>query len=286
MTFLSELRPSLESVVDIDAYPVDRPDSTRLGNVIADVRRDLADVGCASLPGFIRPDAQAQLTKETEGVAHRAYRIRQEITPYSDHGDGDWPDGHPRLRVGTMTNGFVGKDLIPDDTMIRALYDDVPFRRFLAACLSLDELHQFADPIRGLVVNVMDAGTQMPWHFDANEFIASLVTKRSSSGGVFEYCPNLRQPGDGRYDDVRRVLDGERECVRELALEVGDLQLFKGRYAMHRVTRTDAERHTVLFGFSTVPGYIGGVESTLLGYGRVTQAHLDADQAHADGLAG
>lgn len=286
MTLLSGLRPSLESTVDINVYPLDRPDSAQLGDVIAEVRRHLADDGCASLPGFIRPDAQAQLTEETEGVAHHAYRICQEITPYSDHGDADWPDGHPRLRLGTMTNGFVGKDLIPDNTMIRALYDNEAFRRFLAACLSLEQLHQFADPIRGLVVNVMDAGTQMPWHFDANEFIASMMTKRSSGGGVFEYCPDLRNPGDERYNDVRNVLDGQREHVRELALEVGDLQLFKGRYSMHRVTRTDAERHTVLFGYSTVPGYIGGVESTLLGYGRVTQAHLDAEQGHADGLAG
>ncbi len=55
---------------------------------------------------------------------------------------------------------------------------------------------------------------------------------------------------------------------------------------MHRVTQTHGERHTVLFGFSELPGYIGGVESTRIGYGRVTQAHLDAEQGHADGLAG
>ena len=286
MTTDTGVRPSLASMVDTIAYPLDEPDNARLVEIIADVRRQLAAVGCARLPAFIRPEAQATLTRETEGVAHHAYRICQEITPYADHGAGDWPADHPRRRAGTMTNGFVGKDLIPDDTMIRALYDDEVFQRFVAACLSIERLYQFADPIRGLVVNVMDGGTQMPWHFDANEFIASLMTKRATAGGVFEYCPDLRSPGDERYDDVRTVLDGDRDRVRALELEVGDLQLFKGRYSMHRVTRTHGERHTVLFGFSELPGYIGGVESTRIGYGRVTQAHLDAEHGHADGLAG
>jgi hypothetical protein len=286
MTSFSGLRPSLASMVDTIAYPLDQPDSSRYVEIIADVRRQLAAVGCARLPAFIRAEAQATLTHESEGVAHHAYRICQGMTPYADHGAGDWPADHPRRRVGTMTNGFVGKDLIPEDTLIRALYDDEAFQRFVAACLSIERLHQFADPIRGLVVNVMDDGTQMPWHFDANEFIASLMTKRSTAGGVFEYCPDLRSPGDEHYDDVREVLDGNRDRVCALELEVGDLQLFKGRYSMHRVTQTHGERHTVLFGFSELPGYIGGVESTRLGYGRVTQAHLDADHGHADGLAG
>jgi hypothetical protein len=273
-------------MVDTQAYPLDRPGTAGLDAILAEVRTQLADVGCARLPAFIRPEAQATLTRETAGVAHHAFRICQEITPYSDHGGGDWPDDHPRRRVGTMTNGFVGKDLIPEDTMIRTLYDNEAFQRFVAACLSIDRLHQFADPIRGLVVNVMDNGTQMPWHYDANEFIASLMTKRAAAGGVFEYCTDLRSPGDERYDDVREVLDGRRDRVRGLELQVGDLQLFKGRYSMHRVTQTHGERHTVLFGFSEVPGYIGGVESTRIGYGRVTQAHLDAEHGHTDGLAG
>ena len=172
--------------------------------------------------------------------------------------------------------------------MIRTLYDDDDFRLFVAGCLGLEELHQFDDPIRGLVVNVMGDGTTQAWHFDANEFVVSLMTRRSESGGAFEYCPNLREAGDEHYDDVRAVVSGDRSMVRVLDLEVGDLQLFRGRYSLHRVTTTVGERHTVLFGFSKTPGYIANVKTTLLGYGRVTRAHIDAE-AHAtsiDGLAG
>ena len=279
-------RPALAAVVNIDRYPLGHRDDARLLEVIERARRDLANVGCARIPAFIRPEAQSCLTDETTSVAPLAYRVSREITPYSDHGDSELPADHPRRRLGTMTNGFVGKDRIPDDGVIKALYTDHDFERFVAACLSLEVLHPFADPIRGLVVNVMDDGTQMPWHYDANEFIVSLMTRRPDAGGAFEFCPDLRVPGDERYDDVRSVLDGDRERVRTLDLEVGDLQLFRGRYSMHRVTPTRGERHTVLLGYSETPGYIGGVESTLIGYGRVTQEHLDAEQGHVDGLAG
>lgn len=129
-----------------------------------------------------------------------------------------------------MTNGFVGKDLIPDATIIKRLYGDPRF----------------------------------------------------------EYCPNIRRPGDERYDAVQHVLDGDQAPVRSLTLEVGDLQIFRGRYSMHRVTPVRGTRHVVLFGYSETPGYVGGVETTRIGYGRITQAHLDAEAAgrHADGLAG
>lgn len=286
MTTLTTERAGLTATVDTDRYPLDRPDNSRLTDAITRARRDLTAVGCAKLPGFIRPDAVDTLTRETGQVAPQAYRITQAITPYSDHGEGGWPADHPRRRTGMMTNGFVGRDLIPDQTMIKSLYEHDGFKGFIGACLSLNQIHRFADPIRGLVVNVMDDGKQMPWHFDANEFIVSLMTKRPRGGGVFEYCPDLRRPGDECYDDVRRVLDGDRGPVRTLELAVGDLQIFKGRYAMHRVTPTWGERHTVLFGFSESPGYIGGVNSTRIGYGRVTRAHLDADRGHVDGLAG
>ncbi|MDC0359404.1 hypothetical protein OAM92_01595 [Acidimicrobiales bacterium] len=279
---------ALETVIDLDAFPLDRPDSAELLDLIAAARRDLAASGCACLRGFVQATAHAALSEETDRVAPAAFKNTQHITPYADFGGDDWPTDHPRRRTGLMTNGFVGKDLIDDDSIVKSIYSDERFKTFIAACLSLDELHEFADPIRGLVVNVMDDGEQMPWHYDANEFIVSLMTRRPEGGGRFDYCPDLRQPGDERYDEVKNVLDGDESPAHSLDLQVGDLQIFKGRYSMHRVTPVEGSRHTVLFGYSEMPGYIGGVESTRIGYGRVTQAHLDAEAAgrHDDGLAG
>jgi len=109
---------------------------------------------------------------------------------------------------------------------------------------------------------------------------------RADAGGEFEYCPGIRSPGNENYSAVRQVLDGERGPIRVLDLQVGDIQIFKGRFSLHRVAPTRGWRHTVIFGYDREPGYIGSVESTLRVYGRVMQAHIDADHIrHSDGLA-
>lgn len=277
----------LSAFIDTDRYPIHQAESPKLQQSIASARCELSETGCAHLPAVFRPGVHEQLMAETTAAAPEAFELSRDLTPYGDGGQhGDWPDDHPRNRTGTMSNGFVGKDRIPTDTMIRSLYDDPDFKRFAADCMGIDTLCQFADPIRGLVINVMNDGAQMPWHYDANEFIVSLMTKKPAAGGTFEYCADLREPGDEHYADVKEVLDGDRARVRTLELNVGDLQLFRGRYSMHRLAPVHGTRHTVLFGYSETPGFIGGVESTRYGYGRVTTEHLDAAGLHTDGLAG
>ena len=292
-TLLSKRRGRSTSSISLTSTAIRftaRP-SDRLRRVVDQARVQLASTGCLHLPGLVRPSMLRRLSAETNRVAPDAYTTVRQITPYGDDGTGhdDIPEDHPRRWAGTWSNGFVGKDRIPADSLIRILYDDEHFRRFIADCLGLDELHQFFDPIRGLVVNVMGDDTTQAWHYDANEFVVSLMTRRSTAGGTFEYCPNLAR-------DRRRTLRRRRPSARRrpvpslhvLDLEVGDLQLFRGRYSLHRVAPTVGERHTVLFGFSETPGYIANVKTTLLGYGRVTQAHIDADTTFTsiDGLAG
>jgi len=64
--------------------------------------------------------------------------------------------------------------------------------------------------------------------------------------------------------------------VRRLSLLPGDLQLFMGRYSLHRVTRVQGEtaRHTVIFAYSERPGVIGNPTRTRQLFGRVLPAHL------------
>jgi hypothetical protein len=54
---------------------------------------------------------------------------------------------------------------------------------------------------------------------------------------------------------------------------------------MHRVTHVRGLRLTVLFGYAREPGFIGNVASTLRVYGRVMQAHINAEnRRNSDGL--
>lgn len=271
--------------VDTARYPVHRPDAQARQAAVRAARDGLAHDGCARIPQFIRPDWQAALARETDALAPQAQYSRQAYTPYGTPADDSFPAEHPRRREHRTTSGNVTRDLIPEHTRIQQLYHSPAFKAFIAACLDAEALYEFADPMRGLTVNVMPDGTSLGWHFDANEFVVSLMTRRPDAGGTFEYCPDLRAPGDENYAGVQAVLDGARDRVKQLDLQVGDLQIFKGRYSMHRVAPLTGARHTVIFGYAREPGYIGSVESTRRVYGRVMQAHIDAEnRRHRDGL--
>jgi hypothetical protein len=120
-------------------------------------------------------------------------------------------------------------------------------------------------------------GKSHPWHFDTNEFTISMLTQAPLGGGVFEYCPEIRSPQAENFDDVGAVLPGKGDhLVRRLQLRAGDLQLFRGRHALHRVTAVEGqrERHSAVFAFSAQPGVVGTVARTKQPFGRVLPAHL------------
>ncbi len=275
------------SLVNLERYPLHDSDSPVLREVIKTARKDLAEIGCMRLPGFIRADAFDLLADETTKLAPQALHSCEEYTPYGTAPDESFPQGHPRRRAHRSTSGSVTRDLIPMSALIQQLYGHPALMQLVATCLEADEIHQFADPMRGLIINAMDAGNVLGWHFDANEFIVSLMTRRADKGGIFEYSPGIRKPGDENFDAVQSILDGKKDLVTELDLQVGDLQIFKGRYSLHRVNRIQSgTRHTVIFGYSREPGFIGSVASTMKVYGRVMPEHIAAEgHQHSDGLS-
>ena len=282
---IDSTRGTVLDCIDLDAWPIHDPSGDAYRSSVADIRRALNGHGCARIAGFVRPELRARLDAEVSRIAPEANVSTSEINPYFTPDDPSLPVDHPRRRFSTNTNGFVAMDRFPEDGLCLALYRDPRFQRFVADCLGEDVLHTFDDPLAGVVVNVMTGGQELAWHYDTNEFIVSLLTRRPEESGEFEYVPDLRAPGDERYDEVLKVLNGESDRVRRLSLNLGDLQLFKGRYALHRVVKGKGERHTVIFGYAKTPGFVGRVERTRKVHGRITQAHIDAERrARDDGL--
>ncbi|MFD6456253.1 arpA protein, partial [Nocardia sp. NPDC060220] len=106
-----------------------------------------------------------------------------------------------------------------------------------------------------------------------------MLTRKPDAGGVFEYCPNIRDPHAEHLDDVRAVLTGDgTRFIRALELRPGDLQLFKGRFSLHRVTEVAgaSQRHSAIFAYTDRPGVIGTVERTRQLFGRVLPDHVAA----------
>ncbi|MGM0561952.1 MAG: HalD/BesD family halogenase [Pseudomonadota bacterium] len=262
-------------VVDLDSYPIDRLNSPEGQSLLSRIRGELAQSGCAILRGFVREDLLSRIRQESDELAPQAHINDTQTNPYSSDGDPSLPADHPRNIFMDRSNGFVGGDLIGPGTAIRRLYHDESVKDFLTRVLDIDELYEYADPLGGLVINVLKPGCQHPWHYDTNEFVVSMLTKEPEGGGLFEYCPQIRSPESENYEQVGRVLQGDRTQVHTLQLRPGDLQIFYGRYSLHRVSRVEGEedRHTVIFSYAREPGMIGRAERTRRIFGRVAPIH-------------
>ena len=284
-------RPSaLDGFVDLDRYPLHQLDSAAGQQLIASCREQLGVDGCVVLKKFVSAAALARLESETLQLSPQAHYNEGETNPYNSDADPDLPPEHPKNRFDDRTNGFVAGDCIGDDTIIRRIHADAGFQRFIAEVVGMAEIHPYADPLADLVVNVLREGCQHPWHFDTNEFIVTMLTRKPEEGGRFEYVPGLRGPESENFAGVQKVLDGDRSDLRSLELELGDLQIFFGRYALHRVTpvRGERERHSVIFAYAQEPGFVGRPERAQRIFGRMAPIHermLAQGTQRSDGLA-
>jgi hypothetical protein len=255
----------IAELVDLERYPLgDR-------ELVASCQRELQEEGALKLDGFLRADAVERMVAEATGLASRGYPNDATHNAYfDDEIDESLPEDHPRrIRVRSAQKA-VAMDLLPPDFAPRAIYESGELTRFVAAVLGKDVLYRSADPLDGCNMTVYEHGDELGWHFDQSEFSVTLMIQRSERGGDFEYAPMIRTPGDERYDDVRDVLLGRSDRVRQLLSEPGTLAFFRGRYSLHRVPPVEGgtPRMNSVLTYSVEPGHKLSAMAQQLYYGR------------------
>lgn len=272
----------LADIVDLQRYPLDQPGAEVLAAVVAAAQADLRADGCAVVKDFIRADALKLLADEIETRKPATHFSTEAINPYfHTEFNGDYPERHPVNTFIERSSGFIPGDAWEDTTATRRLFEHPALARFLAESLEIDALYPFADPLAGLTANILDPGQQFTWHFDTNEFAVTILVTEAGEGGLFEYVPAIRSAADERFDAIQAVLDGGRDGVNTLDLCPGDLQIFRGRHSLHRVTRVGPgsnPRHAAIFAYTEQPGVIGRLERTRQLFGRVLPEHIAAEE--------
>jgi hypothetical protein len=276
---------TIDQVIDLPRYRLDRPGSESYGRAVEEARSSLTRVGCAVVANLVSPVAVTAINEEIERRKHKTHFSTQMMNPYFHvTPDSAYPAHHPVNTFIERSSGFI-----PGDSWDPACVTDRLFRsrllgRFIADCLGLPELHCYDDPLAGLTANIVNPGQQFTWHFDTNDFAVTLLVQEADDGGLFEYSPAIRSDEDEGFADIQRVLDGSEggPSVHTLNLRRGDLQIFRGRHSLHRVTRvgaTSRPRHAAIFAYTERPGVIGRVERTMQLFGRVLPEHEAAEAA-------
>lgn len=264
--------------IDTERYPVDRPGSTDYDSMIAAIHAELEQDGCAVLKGFVRDSAIPNLISEADATAPFAHDSRNRTNVYFSQDDETLEPSHPRRRFFDRSNAFIPADNFGEKSALRAIYEWPAFFSFVREALNEAEdcFFRYADPLADVIVNMAGEGNGFPWHFDTNNYTVTLAIQNADGGGDFEYAPNIRS-GDENFDAVRDVLDGASDRVTKLRLEPGDLQIFKGRYSLHRVAplKGATPRYVAIFSYVEKEGMVGSPERTKQLYGKVLPIHLE-----------
>ena len=272
----------IDDLVDIATYPLDQPNSVAYKSAVAEARSQLQDDGCAVIKNLLRPTAVKIISQEIIERKSNTHFSTSKMNPYfHTTKNPEYPDHHPVNTFIERSSGFI-----PGDSWDASLAIDILFRsemltNFIRDALETQAVHCYADPLAGLTANILDPGQQFAWHFDTNEFAVTAMIDEADDGGLFQYVPMIRTPDNESFERIQKVLDDDCSEVKTLELHAGDLQIFRGRHSLHRVTRvpkTSRPRHAAIFAYTADPGVIGRVERTKQLFGRVLPAHEEAER--------
>lgn len=278
---------NVQDLIDYDRYPIATPGHDR-DAVLTYARAALERDGCAVLKGFLTPAGVAATVAEADAVADQGHRSYSRTNAYFTADDPSLPETDPRRKFYERSNAFIPADNFDHSGALRQVFDSVGFDDFIRECLQepKDRFFRYADPLADVIVNAAGEGNGFPWHFDTNNFTVTLALQNADSGGAFEYAPMIRSSTDECFNDVSKVLDGTSDKVVSINLEPGDLQLFKGRYSLHRVTPLSGPtpRYVAIFSYVEAPGMVGSVERTKQLYGRTLPIHHERAGQREDAL--
>jgi len=281
------MKKNLSNVVDLNKYPIGDLYSPKIKRIIENCRTELERDSCSVIPNFILPNSLDVMRKELEQQLDEVYMSKESVNAYLySKDDPTLPKDHPKRIFMRRFNGYLNSDCFLENSEIKFLYKTEELLKFISACLGISPIYRWADPLACHAYNVMETDGILPWHFDSCEFTLSLMIQKPEKGGIFEYCPNIREPGHEKFDDVKKVLDGDRSRVRQLDLNPGDLQIFKGRFTLHRVTKIigQTSRYMCIPAYVLDPWRVNTPEHSKAIYGRVLPIHFERNKIRSDGL--
>ncbi len=243
-------------IVDLERYPLDRPDSEEVCRLLSEAREALDSCALFSMPGFMREDAVATITQELEKRISAAARFDCDLPSYENGEGGKWPEDHVREQLHSFAYHQVLNHQIPNHSPLRTLYFWEPLKDFLRQAMRYQSFYRSECPHLALTAKIAGSGDTDGWHFDSNDVVFSILLQQPEAGGQFEYVPYIRTEKRQNYTAVGAVFRGASSDVVRPVMVPGDLNVFKGNLSVHRVTPVEGDRRRIigLFCYDRQPG--------------------------------
>ena len=186
----------LKTIVDLEKYPIHDLNSPIIKRLIEKCKKELDQDSCSTIPNFILPKSLETMNLELEKQLDEVYMSKEKINAYLyAKDDPSLPKEHPKRNFMERYNGYLNSDCFQKNSEMKYLYETEELLKFVSACLGVSPIYRWADPLACHAYNVMKPEGILPWHFDSCEFTLSLMIQKPENGGIFEYCPNIREQG-------------------------------------------------------------------------------------------
>lgn len=240
----------MQSLLDLEQYPIDKPDSHAYQALVSKCRTDLKTSGMFNLESFVRPQAILDAVEEVEDdLKNNSYKHHRHHNIFFKDDMPNLDPSDPVMQKFDSINHTICADQLTN-TVIAKIYEYAPLRCFLADAMEKEKLHVMKDPLAS--VNVMSSrdGEALNWHFDQAEFTTTILLQSSKEGGQLEYSPELRSEDDPNYDGILKLVEGDTSNNMISEIIPGTLNVFRGINTPHRVTKIRGPRDRIISIFS------------------------------------
>jgi len=277
---------SIKKIINLEKYPINQSNSTKYKELINYTRMQLNEDGCCVLSDFIKPSSIKRMKEEVDRNLGKIYFTNDKHNPYFTKKDSTIDDKHPKGIFSLRKSGYLNSDDLEKDSDLNKFYDLEEMLKFISDSLEVFPLYKWQDPLGKNPYSIMHTDHYVPWHFDGNDFTLSVLIQKAEKGGLFEYAPDIRSKDNENFEEVVKVLKDDRTRVKSLDLKPGDLQIFKGRFSMHRVTKIEGKtsRYIALPCYVKDPLKINKPEHSKQVYGKALPIHFKRENIRGDGL--
>jgi len=276
----------MKEIINLETYPINNTGSIKYRELINYTRKQLNEDGCCVLSNFIKPDSIQRMKGEVDKKLNKIYFTNDKHNPYFTKDDKTLSEDHPKRIFSVRQSGYLNSNDLETESDLNKFYNIDEMLKFTSDSLEVFPLYKWADPLGKNPYSVMHTDHYFPWHFDGNEFTLSILVQKAEKGGLFEYAPDIRNKDNENFEDVTKVLKGDRQKVRSLDLNPGDLQIFKGRYSTHRVTKIEGKisRYIALPCYVKDSLRVNKPEHSKQVYGKALPIHFERKNIQIDGL--